>query len=54
MELVFHSPVALPFDKDQILRESLIATSVSVTICVGQYIKSYLERENDSINSREN
>lgn len=41
--------------KDQVLWEACNATSVSVTICVGQYIKNDPEkRENDSINGREN
>lgn len=33
----------------QILQESCIATSVSATICVGQYIKSYLGRQRMTI-----
>lgn len=41
--------MTLQFDIDQMLLESSIATPVSVTICVGQYIKSYLERERMTI-----
>lgn len=45
----------LQFDEDQVMGETCNAPSLSVKICVGQYIKNNIEkREKDDASGREN